>query len=96
MLLENNKTKIIIVFLVIIISAYLYFQNQGAFDHKIQNGKIEAKIVLPSRTEMRNKTIHVVPETYIFMVKNDTITEKFEVSKTEYEAQKVGDNFISK
>lgn len=93
MLVENNKSKIILGFCSALFCAFIYYKSKGTFDHKIHNGKITAKMILESRTSMRGKMVYFTPETYIFMVQKDTITEKFEVNKVQYNSLKVGDNF---
>ncbi len=91
--MNKYKYHIVGLFCIILFASLLYFCNQGAYSHKIKSGTIKAKVTLPARTEMRGKIVHVVPETFIFMVQKDSITEKFEIDKKTYEAAKVGDFF---
>ncbi len=93
MFINKYNYYIIGLFCMFLFVVLLFFSNAGNYTRKIQSGTIKAKITLPSRTEMRGEIVHIVCETYIFMVQKDSITEKFEVSKEKYETLQVGDVF---
>ena len=93
MFLQKNKFKITLAFLVLLFAAYFYFDKTGAYDHKISGGIIKAKVILPARTEMRGKILQTIPTKYVFMVQNDTITEKFEVNEEIYNSYREGEEF---
>jgi hypothetical protein len=63
-----NKIKYIIiaVFFVTLAGAYVYFDRKGAYDHKINTGKISAKVILPATSQMRGKVMYTT-QRYIFL-----------------------------
>ncbi len=94
MLIENKKSQVILAFIGILIFSLFYFNVFEKYNHKIYNGIIKAKVILPARVSGSGK--YAYSETFIFMVEKDSITEKFETDKKTYEAAKVGDFFEAK
>lgn len=91
--MNKYKNYIIGLFCLILFGALLLFYNKDVYSHKINTGTIKAKVIVPARTELRGNKVYVIPKTFVFMVKKDTITEKFEVNEEIYYSYRVGEEF---